>query len=158
VSPAASPSTLQDAEDIVNRFRALRRGMLRGSRREIARSGLTGAQLTVVSLLGNRGPMTLTELSRELELGHSTVSGIVDRLQAKGVVERQPHPTDRRYTRVSLNEHLSQRARAMVGGATSSRLVEVLAAAPEAERRTMRDGLALLQQYLTAAAAPPGAE
>src|SRR4051812_22803827 len=31
----------------------------------------------------------LSELSRELALGHSTVSGIVDRLQARGIVQRQ---------------------------------------------------------------------
>jgi DNA-binding MarR family transcriptional regulator len=52
--------------------------------------------------LGTRGPLTFSDLSRELELGHSTVSGIV---------QRQPSPTDRRYTRVSLTDELSHTAR-----------------------------------------------
>jgi MarR family transcriptional regulator, organic hydroperoxide resistance regulator len=112
---------------------------------------LTGNQLNLVSLLGRSGPRTLGELSQELELSQSTVSGMVDRLQARGVVERTTSADDRRVTRVSLTEALSRQARALVDSGPGARLVEVLAAATPEERQTMYDGLALFRQCLNTA-------
>lgn len=89
--PQKAGNTCQDSEPR-HSFRSLRRHLVRGSRAELARSGLTVAQVSVISLLGTQGAMTLDELSRELELSHSTVSGIVDRLQAKGLVDRRTNP------------------------------------------------------------------
>jgi DNA-binding transcriptional ArsR family regulator len=88
VNPQATsdPAAIDEAREIVGLFRSLRRHLVRGSRAELARSGLTAAQVSVISLLGTNSEMTLGDLSRELELSHSTVSGIVDRLQAKGLV------------------------------------------------------------------------
>ena len=102
--PRASSSAADEAREIVGLFRSLRRHLVRGSRAELARSGLTAAQVSVISLLGTNGAMTLGELSRELELSHSTVSGIVDRLQAKDLVVRKPSPDDRRYVRIFLGQ------------------------------------------------------
>jgi DNA-binding MarR family transcriptional regulator len=157
------PVALGEAQHIMALVRGLRRGLLGVARAEIVRSGLTGGQLNVVSLLGTRGPLTLTELSRELEIGHSTVSGIVDRLQAKGIVQRRPDPADRRYTRISLTEEVNRRAQALLPRGPGSRLVHALAAAAPEERQTMRDGLTLLQRYLTATrgesdAGPPASQ
>jgi MarR family transcriptional regulator, organic hydroperoxide resistance regulator len=139
------------AQRIVALFRGLRRHMLRRSRAELARSGLTGNQLTLVSVLGSSGPRTLGELSQELELSQSTVSGMVDRLEARGIVRRTTSPDDRRVTRVALTETISRQARALVDRGPGARLVEVLAAAAPEERQTMYDGLALFQQCLNAA-------
>src|ERR1051325_6804444 len=141
---------VRQAHEITARLRSVRRGLLQAARAELTRSGLTGAQLNVVSLLGARGAMSLSDLSHELALGHSTVSGIIDRLQARGIVQRRPHPTDRRYTLVSLTDKLSNRAPAMIAHGPGSRLVDALANASPAERRTMLEGLKLLQRYLTA--------
>ena len=152
VAPEHDPLALREAHEILALFRSLRRGMLRGARSELRRSGLTGAQLHVVSLLGTRGPLTLSELSGELQLGHSTVSGIVDRLQARGVVRRQQDPSDRRYTRVALTDELTRKVPSLVASGPGTRMISALAAAPPRERQTMRDGLALLQRYFN----PPG--
>jgi MarR family transcriptional regulator, organic hydroperoxide resistance regulator len=146
--PDLDPAAQQDAQEIVALFRALRRGLLRVSRGELVRSGLTGAQLSVVSALGTRGPMPLTELGRELEIGHSTLSGIVDRLQAKGIVQRTPNPADRRYTLISLSETVSQHAQVLLARGPGSRLVAALASATPEERVMMRQGLLLLQRFL----------
>jgi DNA-binding MarR family transcriptional regulator len=149
VDANAAATALDEAREIVTLLRVVRRGMLRGARGEMRRSGLTGAQLNVVSLLGTRGPLTLSELSRELAIGHSTVSGIVDRLQARGIVQRQADPKDRRYTRIWLNDELSRKVPELLAHGPGSRLLAELAAAPPEERQTMRAGLALLQRYFT---------
>ncbi len=46
--------------------------------------------------------LTVSELSGELGLAHSTVSGIVDRLERDGLVRRTPVPGDRRFTRIEI--------------------------------------------------------
>jgi DNA-binding MarR family transcriptional regulator len=114
IAKTTQDSTATDeAREIVGLFRSLRRHLVRGSRAELARSGLTAAQVSVISLLGTNGAMTLGDLSRELELSHSTVSGIVDRLQAKDLVVRKPNPEDRRYVQISLANHVASQAPAL---------------------------------------------
>jgi DNA-binding MarR family transcriptional regulator len=46
----------------------------------------------------------LKELGKELGLAHSTVSGIVDRLGQKGLVERKTDEADLRFTRIVPTE------------------------------------------------------
>jgi len=144
-------SPLHEAQSIVGLLRALRRDLLRRSRAGFARSGLTAAQLSVISLLAANESMTLTELSRELALGHSTLSGIVDRLQARGIVERTPSPDDRRYTRIMLTDDARRHGRALGETDPSGRLVAALASATPEERRTIREGLTLLRRFVDTA-------
>ena len=145
--PRASSSAADEAREIVGLFRSLRRHLVRGSRAELARSGLTAAQVSVISLLGTNGAMTLGELSSELELSHSTVSGIVDRLQAKDFVVRKPSPDDRRYVRIFLADHVASQAPALGDEGPIGRLEAVLKKASAEERRTVRDGLILLERF-----------
>ena len=91
--------------------------------------------------------MTLGELSRELELSHSMVSGIIDRLQAKGVVDRKPSENDRRYVEISLAEHIASQAPALADDGPIGRLEAVLRAATADERRAIKDSLALLVTF-----------
>jgi len=93
----------------------------------------------VISLLGTNSEMTLGDLSRELELSHSTVSGIVDRLQAKGLVVRKPSPNDRRYVQISLAEHVASQAPALGDEGPIGRLEAVLKAATAEERRKVQE-------------------
>ena len=145
--PTPKSTPISDAREIVGLFRSLRRHLVRGSRAELARSGLTAAQVSVISLLGTQGSMTLGELSRELELSHSTVSGIVDRLQAKELVDRKPSADDRRYVQISLAESVASQAPALSDDGPIGRLEAVLTAATAEERRKIKEGLALLVRF-----------
>lgn len=132
-----------EAREIVGLFRSLRRHLVKGSRAELARSGLTAAQVSVISLLGTQGATTLGELSRELELSHSTVSGIIDRLQAKGLVDRKTSQKDRRYVEISLAKHIASQA-PLADDGPIGRLEATLRTASPDERQIIKDGLALL--------------
>jgi len=68
---------------------------------ELRRCGFTVPQLIVLDQLKS-GPKTIGELSQLVDLSYSTVSGIVDRLEAKGYVTRNRDDRDRRIVRVSL--------------------------------------------------------
>ncbi|WP_455359365.1 MarR family winged helix-turn-helix transcriptional regulator [Streptomyces sp. SYSU K21746] len=56
---------------------------------------LTGAQARVLGLLSIE-PMPMRRIAQKLKCEPSNVTGIVDRLEARGLVERRPDPADRR--------------------------------------------------------------
>jgi DNA-binding MarR family transcriptional regulator len=68
----------------------------------IRRSGLTPAQFDIVVTLGNTAGMTFKELGSRTLITKGTLTGVVDRLEARGLVERLASPTDGRSTLVRL--------------------------------------------------------
>lgn len=56
--------------------------------------GLTAAQATALREL--TGPMTMRELAERMSCEPSNATFIVDKLEGRGLIERRPHPTDRR--------------------------------------------------------------
>jgi DNA-binding MarR family transcriptional regulator len=57
---------------------------------------LSQAEAHVLSLLGPRGQATIAELQAGVRHRTSTLTGIIDRLTDKGLVERRINPADRR--------------------------------------------------------------
>ena len=66
--------------------------------------GLTGPQSEALRTLDDYGPMSSAELSRRLYVTPSNVTGIIDRLEKKGLVERIRKPKDRRISLITLTE------------------------------------------------------
>jgi DNA-binding MarR family transcriptional regulator len=62
----------------------------------LAERGLTRARAEVLWRLRHQGPMTQRELSQALRCSPRNVTGLIDALQAGGLVTREAHPTDRR--------------------------------------------------------------
>ncbi|MGD3106335.1 MarR family winged helix-turn-helix transcriptional regulator [Streptomyces sp. YGL11-2] len=60
-----------------------------------AEHSLTGAQARLLSLLAVE-PLPMRRLAQRLKCEPSNVTGIVDRLESRGLVERRPDPADRR--------------------------------------------------------------
>jgi MarR family transcriptional regulator, organic hydroperoxide resistance regulator len=147
------PALIAEAEEILAHVRALRRDLLRNPFADAERSGLTGPQVTVMACLVTGGPMTLTELSRTLGMGHSTASGIVDRLQARGLVRRTQDATDRRRTQITVTEQVTRYLRELEEG-PSGRLAAALALSSTEQRRAIREGLRLLRELLHGSSAP----
>jgi DNA-binding MarR family transcriptional regulator len=82
-------------------------------------------------------PMPMTELATVLHCDNSNVTGIVDRLEARGLVERRPHEHDRRVKNLVLTAE-GVRAREHVR-ATMSAAPEAFSQLPIADQRTLRD-------------------
>ncbi len=66
-------------------------------------SGMTAPQGMVMGILSKEKTMKITELSSKLSLSNSTVSGIIDRLEKQGMVERTRSEEDRRVVNVSIS-------------------------------------------------------
>jgi DNA-binding MarR family transcriptional regulator len=141
------PALIAEAGEIVTLVRALRRDMLSMGMADAARSGLTGPQVIVMAWLVGRGPITLTALSRELGMSHSTASGIVDRLQSRGLVRRVPDQVDRRRALISVTEMVTSYVGDLEEGPVGRLAAGLEHISPE-QRRTIRDGLALLRTLL----------
>lgn len=65
------------------------------------RAGLSESELITMQHL-SRDEIGPAEIARRLDVSTAAVTGIVDRLVARGHVERRPHPDDRRRTTLLL--------------------------------------------------------
>ena len=70
--------------------------------RALADIGLTPQQLGVLSLLRDGGPSMQARLSERLDVFQPVMVTLVNELEAQGLVERRPHPRDRRAVEVHL--------------------------------------------------------
>lgn len=75
---------------------------LRKSNRHIRSLGLTPPQFDVIVTLGDTNGMTCKELSEKTLVTKGTLTGVMDRLEAKGFIERLPSKDDRRSTVIRL--------------------------------------------------------
>lgn len=66
------------------------------SQADIARHGLTPAEFGILEALHHKGPMLLGEVQKKILVTSGGVTYLVDRLAAKGLVERQRCDRDRR--------------------------------------------------------------
>lgn len=66
--------------------------------------GLTPSQADVLFTLGNTEGMTCKELGERTLITKGTLTGILDRLEGKGLILRSPSPTDGRSLIVGLTD------------------------------------------------------
>ncbi|MGD8192328.1 MarR family winged helix-turn-helix transcriptional regulator [Brevibacillus ginsengisoli] len=72
---------------------------------ELVKSGITRPQILVLEQI-KVAPKTIGDISRAMDLSYSTVSGIVDRLERDGLVQRNRDEKDRRVVWVSCIDNL----------------------------------------------------
>ena len=109
-----------------------------------AEHALTGAQARLLSLLSLE-PLPMRRIAQKLKCEPSNVTGIVDRLESRGLVERRPDPTDRRVKVAAATPEGREVARDLRETLRFAR--EPLAALSAEERVSLR---ALLQRMLAA--------
>src|SRR5262249_37955719 len=80
---------------------------------EATKVGLTGPQLSVVKILDELGDMSLSDLSDRIRAQNSTVTGIVDRMEREGLVDRKRSNEDRRVVRIQLTDKGRRLARSL---------------------------------------------
>ncbi len=70
----------------------------------LAPFGLTPSQYFVLGVLWHEEGITLSDLGDRVAVDASTLTGIVDRMEREGLVQRRPDPEDRRAIRVLLTD------------------------------------------------------
>ncbi|MGW0709926.1 MarR family winged helix-turn-helix transcriptional regulator [Streptomyces sp. NPDC002643] len=109
-----------------------------------AEHALTGAQARLLGLL-SLGPLPMRQLAQKLRCEPSNVTGIVDRLEGRGLVERRPDPNDRRVKLAAATAEGRKVARSLRDSLDFAR--EPLAGLSDRERESLRD---LLRRMLEA--------
>ncbi|MGQ0842106.1 MarR family winged helix-turn-helix transcriptional regulator [Actinokineospora sp.] len=119
----------------------------------LGRRGLTRARATIVWRLFHDGAMTQRRLSQALKVTPRNVTGLLDGLEEGGFVARNPHPTDRRATLVTITAKGRAAARAMHEDHerfAASLFAELAPDALTALHRTLTDVLRHLDQQTDA--------
>lgn len=128
--------------------RILRRVELSSADLEQAHA-ITQPQLVCLRAIAAAGTCTQSDLSRAVHLSASTLVGVIDRLEAKGLVTRTRDQEDRR--RVFLAASEAGRAKAAIAPEPlHQRVAQALAELPPAERRRIERALARLVTLLEA--------
>ncbi|MFI6402864.1 MarR family winged helix-turn-helix transcriptional regulator [Streptomyces sp. NPDC050548] len=96
---------------------------------------LTGAQARLLSLLSLE-PLPMRKLAQKLKCEPSNVTGIVDRLETRGLVERRPDPADRRVKLAAATDEGRRVARSLRESLRFAR--EPLAGLSDEERLALR--------------------
>ncbi|MGA2525497.1 MAG: MarR family transcriptional regulator [Smithellaceae bacterium] len=76
---------------------------------KVSELNLTSVQAMVLGFLHEGDQITSSELGKRTELDSATLTGILDRLEAAGFIERKSNPDDRR----SICIHLTKKGKAM---------------------------------------------
>lgn len=69
-----------------------------------AKVDLSPARFQLLQALDQHQPCSMVELADLLSVTKRNITTLIDALEQEGLVERQPHPTDRRSKLVSLTE------------------------------------------------------
>ncbi len=125
---------------------ALDHALQSASKRMEVHLGVTAPQRLVVRIVGRFPGISAGEVAEILHLHPSTLTGILKRLQDRGLVERRPDPGDAR--RVLL--HLTRRGRSIDGlrtGTVESAVRRALSEMePAASRRAREAAVALTSE------------
>ena len=133
---AKSDSSQQYDLRILRALRRITRSIALHSRQLSAVSHITAPQLMCLRTVIANGPMTATAISREMHVSPSTVVGILDRLEDKGLIRRERGREDRRIVFVTATDV----GRELAQGAPSplqKHLADALNALPELEQATL---------------------
>lgn len=89
-------------KDMFMDLRRIMRAMDVHSRALAGSHGLTGPQMLCLREVATRGSLTTGSLALAVALSPATLTGILDRLEVRGLVSRERRPEDKRRVLVSL--------------------------------------------------------
>lgn len=150
--PGASRSATLVAANLVRIATALLAEIERPPR-EVA--GLSVSAFQVLVILDGAGkPLTGQAIAEQLLVTSASMTSLLDTLQRRDLVERRPHPTDRRKVLI----HLTEQAQSTVDQqlpAVHSAIAEAMSDLTAAEREQVLDALTKIRAGLTRLATLP---
>ena len=133
----------QVAEDILLALRRIMRSMDIASRQLINRHGITTPQLVCLQHMLEQGPMTTGMLAKAVALSPATVTGILDRMERRGLVTRERRPEDKRRVLVAVTGAGRSAAEA-APSYMAERLTQALQQVAEAKRLEIQRAILFL--------------
>ena len=143
------PPPLTPALDFMRTLWALDHAFQSASKRMETRLGVTSPQRLVVRIVGQTPGVSAGEVAEVLHLHPSTLTGILKRLQRRGLVARRPDPRDGRRALLVLTAR-GRTVDALRTGTVEAAVRRVLRSQPESAVRAARDFAAHLARELDA--------
>lgn len=119
--------------------------LLRRLRAEANPSELNLSQMGALARLEQGGPMTTADLARAELMKPQSMGAILASLEQEGLIERQPHPTDRRQVYFALTE-AGAAVRTRHRAAKRDWLARALTELDPDARRTLAAAIPIIQQ------------
>ncbi len=111
---------------------------------EISRYDLTPPQFSVLAFLWQQDGLTQTELSEKAQIDRTTIGGLLDRMARSNLLERRPHPQDRRAHLVYLTEQ-GKRLEPELTSLANQVLKRFTAGLSETDKQQLRNMLEILR-------------
>lgn len=73
-------------------------------KQRLAPYGVTPVQYALLKVLWEKDNQSGAEIGERLQLDSATITGVLDRLEHSGLIERQSHVSDRRINRIVLTK------------------------------------------------------
>ena len=127
---------VNDSIRILQSVRRIAQCVEHHSKRLAVTHNITSPQLVALLAIAELGPSTLKSIGRAIQLSPSTVVGIVDRLEEKGLVQRERDKRDRRNVFVAVTV-AGQLVLANAPPALPNGFGSALGALPEADRQAL---------------------
>ena len=118
---------------------------------------LSLVHLNVLFVLNADGPMPMRALAESMDVSQASATGIVDRMEQRGLVERQRDAEDRRVVRVAITDE----GRRLIAGMAQERrehLAQMLEQMTDAELDAFLVGATALRRVRAALHATPSAD
>ena len=90
--------------DIMDNIRRVFQILNEKSQRIKQETGMTGPQLWAIRVIHQYGPINISDIAKRMYLHQATVLGIIDRIEARGLVSRNRSKDDRRIIWVELTQ------------------------------------------------------
>jgi len=126
---------------------AVTHGLESASARMLATVGVTGPQRLVLRLIGRSGQAIPGDLAETLHVHPSSLTGVLRRLEASGLIRRRRDPNDGRRAILTLTPS-GQRLNDRRAGTIEAVVQGTLAAFPEAKIASVRELLGALASAL----------
>jgi MarR family transcriptional regulator, organic hydroperoxide resistance regulator len=154
MEPASEPpEPLGKVLDFMRLIWAVDHGLQSLSKKMHASLGLTGPQRVALRVLGRRPRITAGDLAGILRVHPSTLTGVLHRLEGRGLVRRTRDPEDGRRARLELTPR-GRKFDVPSPGTVEAVVARVLSGIPPARIRTAAELLAAVAAALLEESAP----
>jgi DNA-binding MarR family transcriptional regulator len=151
IDPAVPTAAVPDRPDptnvIIADFRAAMTQLKCASSERLLRLGVSMAQLHIMFTLERSGEMTMSRLADVLNVSLSNATGLIDRLEERGYIDRQRVPTDRRIVLVRVTPNGESMLR-QVDTLSDELLRSVLTRLPGSQLRAVAHAISALRDAI----------
>ena len=112
-SPATPLPPRSVSDSVMIALRKIIQAIDMNSKKLVKRVGLTGPQLVILQEIDNLGEVTAGEIARAVSLSQATVTGILERMEKRGLLARQRCDSDKRRIMIRITpsgKHILQEA------------------------------------------------